>query len=279
MLESLRSKFSRSPAVPRSTPPALRAEDLKGVLLFELIVCETHAAALQTAVVASGVHALRTPGRLRNPLVLINFVPGLPSVGAHLSRCRNDMGLQLQTNLKLIDFFTDLAPTRERIVAFCADAAEFGAEQAAFLHLKVLTAAMTRAALHALQSVEALDPEVRRCLPVRYCENTAMLATLLTSVLDGREPCVDAQGNLSLPDLPQRRPAPRRSLLLDCVIEHQGKTSHAIIKDASTSGLGLERTPGLVPQKVILIELQDERCLAGMVIWSSGTSSGVFCPK
>ena len=49
----------------------------------------------------------------------------------------------------------------------------------------------------------------------------------------------------------------------------------AIVKDISSSGLGLERIFEMAPHKVALIEFEDGRCIAGVVIWSKSNSAGI----
>jgi hypothetical protein len=117
--------------------------------------------------------------------------------------------------------------------------------------------------------------EMMRCLPDVHGHNTPVLRRLLVDVLDRNSPCLNVNGSLFVPELPQRRSAARRKLNVACVVEHQDATLRAIAKDVSTSGLGLEQVKGLVPQKVALVEFADGRCLAGVVVWAKGSAAGL----
>jgi hypothetical protein len=158
---------------------------------------------------------------------------------------------------------------------FCDDADRFGADEAAFLDAAQLNADWHRLSAAALGAVVALEADVRRCLPDCYTRNTPVLKKLLAEVIRGEHPCVDADGRVTLPSLPQRRAAMRPNVHLPCVIEHQGKTSRAIVKDISTGGVGLVAAPGLTAQTVILVDFEDGHCLAGLVVWSKGDHAGV----
>ena len=253
-----------------SDPGALQspAHDHDGVSVIEQIVCQAHAAALHTAVVTSAVNGLRSPGRLRCPLALRNVLPGETAVGELLSRGRAVGVINAALLRKLMDFFNAVTKVRTTTLTFCADIDEYGPAHAGFLHIHALHKASLRASRQALHVVRDLNHQLRTQLPGRYGENTRVLTNLLTAVIDGGEPCLDAFGDLSVPTLPQRRPAPRRRAWLSCVVEHQGITSRAILKDISVSGLGLAEASTLTPTKVILIELQNGRCLTGTVVWS-----------
>ena len=274
MLHALYDRlFARKASAPGALQPP--TQDTDGGSVVERIVCHAHAAALHTAVVTSAINGLRLPGRLRCPLALRNVLPGEIAVGELLSRGRAGGMITAPLIRKLMDFFNAVAQVRTSTLTFCADVDEYGAVHAAFLHIHALHKASLRASRQALHVVRDLNDHFCTQLPRRYGENTRVLTYLLTDVIEGGQPCLDAFGDISVPTLPQRRPAPRRCAWLSCVVEHQGITSPAIVKDISVSGVGLAQAPTLLPNKVILMELQNGRCLTGTVIWSRGSSAGI----
>jgi hypothetical protein len=278
MLQFLRSRLSLVPVHTNRPAAALtpaRSKGLEGIALFEELVCATHVATLQVAAVASCVNALGSKGGLKNALVLRNFVPHQPTVISSLSRCCAEMQLERATMLRVEKFFSDLPAAERQTDVFCSDVERYGAKQAVALHHTALMATWRQMSQRALEGLEALDPDVQHCLAERYSENTAVLTRLLTSVIDGGNPCLDARGYPYLPELAQRRPAPRRAVFHACTLEHQGNTSRAIVRDISTSGLGLEYARQLTPQEVILVEFENGLCLAGVVVWTSGTRAAV----
>jgi len=273
MFALLRSGQRAEPAHDPRT--AQNPTDLGGIQLFEALVSDTHAAALRTAAIASSVNALSAGLLLKSPQLLQAILPQQPTVLAELPRCQKELGLKLDTPPILKAFFDSFGHAGTCIAAFCEDADRSGIERAVFLHFTNLSTVWRRVSDLALKAVAALHPEILRCLPQRYGENTAVLRKLLEQVLRGERPCLDVNGVPFLPELPQRRPAARLEINRPCVVEHQGKTVRAIVRDISSSGVGLERAPDLVPLKVAVIEFDDGRCLAGVVVWSKAGKAGI----
>lgn len=276
MFEALRSIWpaQRADAL-QHTQTGADGACLPGLHVLEELVCAVHIAALQTATVASCVNALRAERRLENTLAMRNFVPVPPKALALLRQCNSEFGLKPSCIRNVKSFLADLAGARAQVDAYCADIEQYGQAMAGVLHMTLLTASWRKFARAALETIETLDPSVRRHLPERYHLNNVVLANLLRKVIAGGQPCIDEHGEVFLPELPLRRAAPRRKLCLDCVIEHQGRTSSADITDISMGGVRLDRIQGLVPQKVVLIELGNGRCLSGTVAWSKDHSAGI----
>lgn len=256
---------------------AARGEDVDAVLRFEQLIGELHLAALQVAAVTSGVNALSAGVQLKNPLALQDLGPQMPSADkiAFPRPCREQIGVAYKCIAAVQEFFGELKAAQKAVEAFCADAKQFGTEEAGFLDLAGVADTWRCLSLRALTAVVALEGDVARCLPARYSRNTPVLKKLLRSVVEGGQPCVDGEGTVKLPDLPQRRAAMRPNVHLPCVLEHHGRTFQAMVKDISTGGVGLEQAPTLAPQTVVLIELEGGHCFAGLVVWSKGALAGV----
>jgi PilZ domain len=254
-----------------------QAADVDAVVRFEELVGELHLAAMQIAVVTSGVNALRAGIKLKNPLALEDLGPQIPNEAKlALPRiCREELGIGFKSIAAVRGLFTELTVAQKDVEVFCADAQQFGVEEAAFLDLGDVTDKWRCLSLHALAAVVALEADVARCLPGRYTRNGALLKKLLRSAMEGGHPCVDSNATIKLPDLPQRRAAVRPNVHLPCVLESHGLTFQAVAKDISTGGVGLEDAPPLVPQTVVLVEFETGDCLAGVVVWSKGRRAGV----
>lgn len=250
-------------------------EDIDAVLQFEELVGELHLAALQTAVVTSGINVLARGGHLASAAELRDMMPRTPARTALPRRVREEIGIKFSSLAPARDFFSASKIAQRDLGAFCDDADKFGAEEAAFLDVAHLHVEWHNLSTGALAAVVALEADVRRCLPERYTRNTPLLKKLLLDVMRGGHPCVDDDGVVKLPDLPQRRAAMRPNVHLPCVIEHQGQTWRAIVKDISTGGVGLSGVPGLTPQAVILVDFENGHCVAGLVVWSKGHRAGV----
>ena len=275
MLRLLYARFGPNEQLASLQSAASLLSDLESIQLFETLVAETHAAALRTAAVASCVNTLGAGRLLISPECLKSVMPQPSSILEELPRCQKELRPGAQTIPAVTNFFNSLDYAQAGVCDFCADAEQWGAEQAAFLHLKNLSTVWRRVSQLALNAVVTLDADIQRCLPVRYGQNTAVLKKLLTDVLEGGQPCLDVNGQPYIPELPQRRPAARRVINKPCIVEHQGKAARASVKDISSSGLGLEDAPEMTPHKVALIEFEDGRCVAGVVVWSKGANAGI----
>ena len=276
MLQVLRSTLSWL-GIPFEPASGCADDDLDAVLRLEQLVGELHLAALQTAVVTSGVNVLTQGGRLENASSLKDLMPEMPALGkVSLPRSvRQEIGIKLNSVMPTRHFFEESKAAQRDLRTFCKDVDQFGTEEAAFLDVAHLDVAWHNLSTLALAAVVALEGDVARCLPERYTRNTPKLKKLLVDVIRGGHPCVDANGLVKLPDLPQRRAATRPNIHLPCLLEHHGNTYQAVAKDISTGGVGLEDAPTLMPQTVVLIEFESGHCLAGLVVWSKGNRAGV----
>lgn len=242
--------------------------------VLEALVCETHTAALLTATIASAINAFRREHSERSEAALKPYVPREPAL---ISVLRNGM---LETKLDedtigvISDFFDNLAPARIALDQYFSDANHIGVDRASALHQLPLANVWRRTCEDALVAVRQLHGHLGQ-LPAQYTSNSMVLIELLQDVSQGGSPCIDEDGKLNLPDLPQRRKSARRTLCQTCIITHDGTTSQAFVRDVSPGGFGLERVPNLAPKSVVLIELPSGRRFTGVVAWCNGSAAGV----
>jgi hypothetical protein len=278
MLRYLRSLLSPAAANPSPAkvkrPIPRRCNQLAGIALFEEIVCATHLAALQTAAVASCINALRRNQRL-HPLMVRNFVPRMPNVMGDLERCGDDMALGRSTVLAIADFLSQSVAIASAITTFSTAAEQLGTTEALTRHLKHLATTTQQLSEAALKAVRLLAIPQRLYLPLRYDENMAEIDRLLGRVIVGESPCLDAHGDVCLPELPQHGPWPRRYLRRPCVVEHNSKRSGAVIQDISVDGMGLVFASGLLPKEAATVDIGGERQLKGIVVWTKGSHADI----
>ena len=60
--------------------------------------------------------------------------------------------------------------------------------------------------------------------------NSKVLIELLQDTVLGASPCLNAEGRITLPDLPQRRRTARRTICQPCTITHNRTTSEAFVR-------------------------------------------------
>ena len=242
--------------------------------MLEALVCEVHSAALLTATIASAINAFRRTGTVRSEADLKPYVPGEPAIISVLRNGMLEMDLNDDSVRLVIQFFDDLGPARIALDRYFADANHIGEDRAAALHLLTVSATWRRACQDALLAVRQLHTDLSR-LPAQYSSNSKLLNNLLRDVIMGGSPCLDTNGQIALPDLPQRRQSARRTVCQPCMLTYNRVTSQAFVRDVSPGGFGLERVAQLVPKTVVQIELPSGRRFSGVVAWCSGSSAGV----
>ena len=267
-----------------STAPAWREEQEASELpdsnmpVLEALVCETHSAALLAGTVASAVNAFKRTDTDKRDAALRPYVPREPALISVLRNGMLETDIDEDTLAVICDFFDDLAPARIAIDQYFADANHIGTERASVLHLQALSNSWRRACEDALVAVRQLHGYLGR-LPSQYTSNSEVLIELLQKAAKGGSPCVDEKGEITIPDLPQRRHTARHSICQPCTITYNRTTAPAFVRDVSPGGFGLERVPQLDPKTLVLVELPSGRRFTGVVVWCNGTSAGVRFSK
>ena len=174
----------------------------------------------------------------------------------------------------IAEFFDDLGPARIALDQYFADANHIGVDRASALHLLGLGTSWRQACERALAAVRQLHRHLRT-VPAQYTTNSKVLIKLLQDAIVGGSPCIDENGRIAPPDLPQRRRNARRSICEPCTLTHDRKTTQAFVRDVSPGGFGLERVPQMLPKSLVLIELPNGRRFTGVVAWCDGNAAGV----
>ncbi len=242
--------------------------------MLEALVCEVHSAALLTTTVASAINAFKRPDAVRSEAGLRPYIPAEPAIVSVLRNGMLETDLNEDTVRLVIQLFDELAPARISLDRYFADANHIGEDRAAALHLLALSTTWRRACQDALLAVRQLHGDLRH-LPAQYTSNSNLLNNLLQDAIMGGTPCLDGEGQIAIPDLPQRRQSARRTVCQPCTLTHNRVSAQAFVRDVSPGGFGLERVPQLVPKTVVEIELPSGRRFTGTVAWCSGSSAGV----
>jgi PilZ domain-containing protein len=242
--------------------------------IIEALVCETHAAALLAATIASAINAFRRPDTERSERELRPYVPSEPALISVLRNHMLEADLDRNTVEVIVGFFDDLGPARAALNQYFSDANKLGDERASALHLLTLSNAWQRACEAALDAVRQLHGYLGR-LPAQYTSNSKAIMGVLQNVAHGGSPCLDANGKIALPDLPQKRLAARRTICQPCTITYNRITAQAFVRDVSAGGFGLERVPQLAPKTLVLIELPSGRRFTGVVAWCKDSTAGI----
>lgn len=260
---------------PSAATVLAEVDSRRAASLFEALVCEVHAAALQTAVVASAANAI---GRGRQPIPVSAIEPFVPRDSAVLQVLRMhliEQGVSIDDVMFVDEFLLGLAEGRAAFASFRSDTGVLGEPRARVLHERSLSGAWRRLAHSAMLAVRELAVPLHRRLPPAYGENSSTLMRLLAEAEGGGTPCVDGRGRLFYPPMPQQRRFPRHLLCQECTIRYRDREAEAFARDVSMGGLGLERTPPLLIGEYVLVALRGGRELRGTIVWSSGGSAGL----
>lgn len=242
--------------------------------MLEALVCEVHAAALLTATITSAVNAFRMPGAASEEAALRPYVPSEPAIISVLRNGMLETDLDSNTVRLVTQFFDGLGTARMALDRYFDEARRMGGNRATTQHLLTLSTVWRRSCQEALLAVRQLQADLLP-LPPQYASNSKQLNNLLQDVIMGGTPCLDAEGQIVRPDLPQRRQSARRSVCQPCQLTYNGATAQAFVRDVSPGGFGLERVPQLVPKTTVEVELPSGRRFSGVVAWCSGSSAGV----
>ena len=244
--------------------------------LYEGLVCETHQAALMTAVTASCINAAAGGHRALDKETLVRFFPVEPTVLLSLARRSLLEVVPLTRTTAVVEgFFQSLSALRGLLAAFEYDAGEIGRDRAEVLHVRRLSAAACVCCHEGLRAVSALEIETPGRLPQLYSDHAAALRRILHMAERGGTPCLNGSGEPIIPDLPQRRRSMRRSLAQDCRVFTRAGVLRAIAKDISETGIGLLRVSYLWHDDEVMVELATGRRFRGVVVWCHDEAAGV----
>lgn len=259
----------------RVEPRILPSSDIAGGALFEALVCEIHWAALQIGGITCIMNACMERGMATIPNSCRNQFPVEPPVVFAALSVWDDFGIAKILGTKIELLYKQLAHARASTEPF------IGSQYAGALNLlplqtvAQLTALWRGLAVDANDVVNALEPEVRWRIGGLYSENSLLLNRFLKDAVRGNNSCVDVQGEVILPVLPQRRKAQRFALQQPCKIAVRGKILSAFGNDVSMYGMGLACEFPFKLKEMIAIETKTGRRFKGVVAWSNGTRLGV----
>lgn len=243
--------------------------------LIEAMVCEVHTAALYCAVLASAVNAIGRSGRGSEPSELLAMMPNDSAFQLANTRWFLDAGVSPLVLLSVHDFMSELEPARAVMQRYAVDAAVLSLERVQVLHRLLLMDTWRRLTRMAVEAIDRLDLDLAGRLPSFYSETTCKLRDLLLAAEAGGSPCIDEDGHLFVPALPQRRRSSRRTLLQNCMLTCRGRMHRAFAQNISAGGLGLSRVPVLIRDEPLIVELRNGRRFTGSVVWSSDSFAGM----
>lgn len=265
------SVASRLPQARRATP---RRRDARAAY-FEALVSEVHATAVSVAVITSAINSFSDWKVFIDPSSVAAFAPETGALVA-LLRFLDEADPPFEFDAPFIAEFIQgvdagIAPLND----YLADCRIIGSPRSGTLHggrLKPVWQPLCRLSAILVQAWHDKSPVT---LPEIYGQNVHVLTGLLAGAAAGFRPCLNANGKLYVPPLPQKRRWPRRAVLENCKVFCAGKARTAFVRDASAGGLGLDRVAGLKRGDAVTVELSTGRQFGGIITWTSGSEAGM----
>jgi len=243
--------------------------------LVEGLTIELHQTAVLSAVVTSAVNTLFGPGQPADPKHIFTYAL------ADLTLLRSLKSMVADTlpggtrQPALLALLQSLSDSQDAFVWYADEIETLGQDRASIVHRRSLTEAWKRTCRLTIEALNELEHLLDDQLPEPYLQNHKVLFGLLNSAAQGFKPCIDSNGGLFLPPLPQQRRWPRLSVLQKCTVAFRGISSPAFIRDASAGGLGLDKMPAVECGTHLTVEMETGRSLQGTVVWTRNTSAGV----
>lgn len=256
-------------------PSAASGASLPGGVLFEALMCEIHWASLQIAGITCVMNACMERGLIAVPNSCRNHFPVESQVVFAALTVWDELGLPKALGTRIERLFKELASAKGCTEPFIGAAHAGNSYVLPLQTMAQLTAVWRALSSDACDVVNSLEPEARWRVGGQYSENSLMLNRFLKDAIQGKRTCVDVQGEVVLPVLPQRRRAQRFSLQQSCKIAVRGKIVVGFAQDISMYGMGLTCDFPFKVKEQIFIEIQTGRRFKGLVVWTNNGRLGV----
>lgn len=272
------SDWAMGTFIPQPLVAATPVTDSETRKLIESIICNVDRLAVDTATVMSGINTLRQTEVATTASDLARFLPvqehQLPFMLLALSELTG-VSSQLSETEPLLKALRD---GHKIVQSFVEEEENIGLERARIINAEGLKIVWHRVCASALQLISETNVDMRIMLPLGYRQNSAVLSSLLSGAMNGLSPCLNEQGQLYAPVLPQQRRWPRHTILQNCSVEFDGETYQAFVQDASAGGLGLERMPVVPRNGQLTVTMESGRTFGCIVAWSKDSCAGVKFP-
>jgi PilZ domain len=243
--------------------------------LTEGLISEIHHVVLLTAVVTSGINTFYGPSTAITSGDLEQYASQDLTLLHSLKTMSVDMLTGADNLYSLGVFLAELSQSQQAFRRFASDVPVIAEHRAVIVHRHGLTSMWQRTCRAALPALHELEGVAAGALTERYLQNHRVLNALLKGAAQGFKPCLNEDGQLYLPPLPQKRRWPRLSVLQTCFVEFGNRRKLAFIRDVSAGGLGLDRIPKVAIGTELTIEMESGRRLTGKVIWTRASSAGL----
>ncbi len=275
-MQQLAVRTFRPSAIEWATPHTADAAPRHAPSIFqETVTSEVHALAVAIAVVTSAANSLADWRTTISPADVARFAPHWRPLSAMMTFSRDTDSLGAALTTALDDFIGQIDEANDALTRYLDDAEVLGEPRAGALHALQMQSGWRRLCGETRNMLIEFDDDLTRGLPELYLQNSRVVCALLTGAASGMRPCLDAEGRLYVPELPQKRRWPRRAVLEPCLVRAGSTCQMSFVRDASCGGLGLDRISGLRRGDVVEVEMGSGRRFQGTIAWAADTTAGV----
>ena len=270
---------SSEPVKPRrASPPVSGTAD--GFARFEALVCEFHWTALQIGGIASCMNASLASRRSWMLRACNNLIPVESPIVKIALRSWQDIGLPRYLAAAIARAYFDLTDAKKLTMPLLDSAGLFAGPQIPLAKLEQIAVVWRKLAEDCRDAVLDLEPETRWRLNGAYTGNALLLSRFLKEAITGSQTCINQQGEVALPILPQRRQSPRFSTAQPCKIFSQAGAFSAFVRDTSRNDLNVDCDQEFRLKDAVVVILRNGRKVPGLIVWSKNGKAGVRfdCP-
>ncbi|MGI9514061.1 MAG: PilZ domain-containing protein [Anderseniella sp.] len=141
----------------------------------------------------------------------------------------------------------------------------------------VFADAWTHIARGMLEAVHLCEHVQSRCEKRMY--DLSLPAGLLTNVLAGKHPCLDRDGNLSVPNWAERRGSKRYPCRVEVDVVSERQTQTGILRNFSAEGLGITGLSGFAMNERVTVKRIDGDDISGCIQRIDEKWTGVLMDK
>jgi len=259
----------------RPRPMRIAPQDsIEGDGLFEALTCEFHWTSLQIGAIASCMNASVAARRAWMLRACGNLIPVESPIVKVALRAWQDIGLPRELAAMIARLYLELADAKKLTLPLVTNAGVFVAPKVPLAKLEQIAAVWRKLAEDSRDAVLDLEPEARWRLNGVFTGNALVLSKFLKEVGSGSRACVNQQGEVALPLLPQRRKLPRYALAQSCKIFFNDSISTGITRDISKIGLTFSCDRDFALKDEVTAVLRNGRKIPGIIVWSK---SGKTC--
>ncbi len=105
---------------------------------------------------------------------------------------------------------------------------------------------------------------------------SAPLLSLLESAIRGEPALLDSNGEITMPSRAERRKGHRVRVRCSARLVRNGREQHVILRDISTTGLGLDAVQDVTPGDKVAIHIGQSLSTEGTIVWANDHRAGIL---